>query len=565
VEITQYLTPLRRWWWLLIVGMLVAAGASYLSVRGEPPIYQTSTTLMIGGAINNPNPDWNALTMGQQLANTYADIAQRAPVRKAVMTSLGLEWLPGYTVRSLPDTQLLQITVMDIDPARAQAVANELAGQLILQSPTGANSEAEQRRPFVKGELSDLETNIKGTRAEIAKQQQAMASMLSAREIADAQVQIASLQNKLVTLQANYAILLGNTQQGATNTLTVIEPAELPLAPVGPNHTRTLLFVAAIGFIVAAGAAYLLAYLDDTLKSPGDVKRELGLATLGVVPTTSPASNGSDLVMFSHEHSASAEAYRLLRTNLQFAAVDGPVSTLLITSPAPSEGKSLTTANLSVALAQAGKRVIVVDTDLHRPRLHQLFQLKNGEGLTSALVGERLAVGDLLQATSIPGLRVLTAGPLPPNPTELLGSASMRNLVDALCEQADIVLLDSPPATILADAAVLGSQVNGVLLVVEFGRTRRDEAKRAVETLRGVKAHLLGAVLNRVPASGAGYYYYYYRSYYSNNGKDGRGRERGRTRQRFETGKGKTEEGKGADDFASESHSESRDGSSRGV
>ncbi len=515
MDLLEYLNPLRRWWWLLVLGTAVAVGAAFLALRAQPPVYQARTALMIGRAITEANPNYSDIYLTEQLANTYADLAQRAPVRKAAMASLGIGWLPGYSVQLVPNTQLLEIKVTAGDPVLAQAAADALARELIAQSPTEGNTEVQQRQGFVTAQLDELEVGIRDTQDEIAKLQAELAGMLSAREIADAQSQIAALRSKLYDLQANYAALLSNTGQGAANALTIVEPAELPAAPIGTSRTRTLALVAAIGLILSAGTAYLLSYLDDTLKTPVDVKRTLGLTALGAVPEVPDSKAGQELLMLSGNHSAASEAYRVLRTNLQFASVEHPLHVLLVTSPAPSEGKSLTTANLAVALAQAGQRVVVVDADLHRPRLHRVFGLPNAAGLTSALLEEHPSPVGLLQPTGDPRLRLLTSGPIPPNPTELLSSARMRELLAALAGDADIVLVDSPPVLILADAAVLSAVADGVLLVVEAGRTRREAAEKAVETLRNVKARLVGVLINRAPTRGSGayYYYYYYKDY----------------------------------------------------
>jgi succinoglycan biosynthesis transport protein ExoP len=527
VEIFEYLNPLRRWWWLVILGTLVAVSASYVALLRQPPVYQARTAMMIGRTMTDPNPNYADIYMIEQLANTYADLASRAPVRKATMESLGIGWLPAYNVQLVPNTQLLEITVSATDPSLAQAAADALAQAMVAQSPTGSNSEVQQRQGFVTQQLDELEAAIQETRDEITKTQAGLAGMLSAREIADAQAQIAALQSKLRDLQSNYAVLLSNTDQGAANTLTVVEPAELPTSPTGGGKMRTLLLVAMIGFILSAGTAYLLSYLDDTLKTPADVKRALGLTTLAGVPVVQDLSPGQELLMLSGNHSAASEAYRVLRTNLQFTAVDHPLRTLLVTSPAPSEGKSLTTANLAVALAQAGLSVVVLDTDLHRPRLHKLFGVPSSTGLTSALLEEHPVTAGVLRPTSDPRLRVLPSGPTPPNPTELLGSERMRELISSLAEEADILLLDSPPVLILADAAVLSTMVDGVLLVIDAGRTRRDAAAKAVESLRAVNARLVGAVINRMPTRGAGsyYYYHYYKDY--GYGQDGKGQRSG--------------------------------------
>ena len=515
MELKEYILPLRKWWWLIVASTLIATISSFLATRQQPPIYQSRTTIMIGRAIENPNPTGNDFWLTQQLANTYADIAKRSPIREATMSALGLTWLPEYTVRVVPNTQLVEIAVVDTSPQRTQATAAELAKQLIRQTPTSTDTQTQQRQAFIAAQLNELEVKIKETQDEISKKQADLGSMFSARQIADAQTQVAGLQTKLTTLQANYAALLSNSQKGAINSISVVEPAALPVTPIGPNKLATILLAAAIGFVLAGGAAYLMEYLDDSLKNPDNVQKELGLSTLGAVPDIGPAGD-DELVMYEggSGKSAAAEAYRVLRINLQFASVDRALGTLLITSPAPSEGKSLTAANLAVAEAQAGRRVIVVDADLHRPRQHRLFKLRNNIGLTSALLEEQPALDGLLQETPIPGLRILTSGPLPPNPAELLGSVRMKELLGQLRDRADLVVLDSPPVTALADAAIVSTQCDGVLLVLDSGRTRRENAKRALEALRRVNARVVGTLLNRMPTHGSGYYYYYYYSHY---------------------------------------------------
>lgn len=510
MELKEYILPLRKWWWLIVAATLVATASSFIATRRQAPIYQTRTTIMVGRAIENPNPNGSDFWLMQQLAGTYADIAKRAPVQDATKTALGLTWLPDYTVRVVPNTQLVEISVVDTSPPRAQAVATELANQLILQTPMQSGSTMEQRQVFIKTQLDDLEIKINETRDEITKKQADLGNLFSARQIADTQTQIAGLQTKLSTLQANYAALLSNTQQGAINTISVIEPAQLPRSPIGPNKPATILLAAAIGFILAAGAAFLLEYLDDSLKNPDEVQKTLGLTTLGAIPVMEETATRGELAVVASSHSMASEAFRVLRTNLRFAGVDRPLQTILITSPAPSEGKSLTVANLGAALAQAGERVILVDADLHRPRLHRVFGLRNNRGVTSALLEEHPNLDGLLQDTTVPGLQVLTSGPLPPNASELLGSAHMRELLSQLSRQADVLLLDSPPATALADAAVLATQTDGVLLVLDAGNTRREAARRAIEALGRVNARVVGAILNRLPTSGGGYYYYYY-------------------------------------------------------
>ncbi|MCW5845074.1 MAG: polysaccharide biosynthesis tyrosine autokinase [Caldilinea sp.] len=538
-SLLEYLVPLRRWWWLAVASTLVATLSMFGTTLMEPAQFQSRATVMVGAGVRDPNPNSGELYLAQQLVTTYVDLVQRASVRDPAMAQLGMTWLPAYSARQVPGTQLMELTVIDTDPLRAQAVAQALIDQLIAISPEGAQEQS--RADFVEGELDALQASITETKAEIERRQGELANMFSARQIADAQTQISALQAKLSSLQTNFTSLLATTQKGAVNQLTVIEPPA-PGTPVSNNLLYKLLTAAAIGFLLAAGGAYLIEFLDKSLKNSDEVQRELGLATLGAIPDTAPPARPTvpgfnrpskkgartanapaprpsplapaELVMLDLNHTAAAEAYRVLRTNLQFAAVAHPVRALVITSPLPSEGKSVVSANLAIAVAQAGFRVALLDCDLHRPRQHRIFGLGNGLGVSTALLGiEGVSLDDFLQQGPLPSLRVMTSGPLPPNPAEVLGSARMRTILDEVGRITDFVVIDSPPASVLADAAVLSRQADGVLLVLHAGRTSHDVARRTVAALQQVQAHVLGVVLNRMPVRGSGYYYYHSYNY----------------------------------------------------
>ncbi|MEI8308222.1 MAG: CpsD/CapB family tyrosine-protein kinase [Chloroflexales bacterium] len=220
---------------------------------------------------------------------------------------------------------------------------------------------------------------------------------------------------------------------------------------------------------------------------------------------SAPISPERTLITLRDPGSAAAEAYRTLRTNIQFSSIDRPLKTLLVTSTAPDEGKSVTLANLAVTMAQSEQRVLMVDCDLRRPSLHSIFGLANEQGITSALLDQ--SQGELpIQATVVPGLSLLASGPLPPRPADLLGSRRMAALIDRLRASADIVLIDTSPVVVVTDAAVLAPQVDGVLLVLQAGYTRRDRAREARQILEKVKAHIIGVVLNNARLEG-GYNY----------------------------------------------------------
>ena len=537
MELKDYIIPLRKWWWLILASTLVAATSSFIAVWQQPATYRATTKLIIGQAINNPNPTSTEFSLSQQLATTYADIANTGPVREQTMAVVGLDWLPEYTVRQQANTQIIEIAVIDTDPVRAQVVANELANQLILQSPTAPRPEEQERQAFIENELTDLESKITETREEISVQQEALVNLLSARQIADVQSQIAVLQTRLTTLQSNYAALLASTEGGAINSLRIIDPARQPETPVGPNRPVTILTAAAIGFALAAAGAYLMEYLDDTIKTPGDVEALTGLPTLAGIARFKSENGSRELVTQEHPRSPISEAYRVLRTGIQFSNLAKPNRKLLISSPNPVEGKSMTTANLAVVMAQAGHKVLVIDTDLRRPVQHKIFSVNKDKGLTNMLLLPELEregssaemhqkLGQFLQKTSEPGLAVLTSGPIPPNPSELLGSNRMKKVLNILSSIFDVILLDSPPALAVTDAAVLSDQVDGVILVVNADSTRRNQLQQGVERLREINANLIGVVLNRLTPKSDGYYYYYYyeKSHYLEN-SNGKGDE----------------------------------------
>jgi capsular exopolysaccharide synthesis family protein len=221
------------------------------------------------------------------------------------------------------------------------------------------------------------------------------------------------------------------------------------------------------------------------------------------VSTSSSAAN--TLVTLTNPHSPASEAYRTLRTNLQFTSLDKPVHTILVTGVETGEGKSTTLANLAVVMAQGGKRVLAVDCDLRRPTLHKMFGLPVEPGLTNAILDNAGSV--VAQKTSVDGLSVVTSGALPPNPSELLGSRRFEDILSGLAKDADIVLLDTPPIVAVSDAAVLAARVDGVLLVVNAGKTKRDLARRAKSLLVKVNAHILGVVLNNAPVERSLYTY----------------------------------------------------------
>ncbi len=299
--------------------------------------------------------------------------------------------------------------------------------------------------------------------------------------------------------------------------VSVVTPATAPTALTSPNTKIDLVLGLLIGLALGVAAALLRTTLDNRVRREADVHAITDAPVLGGI-AFDPDATKNPLITQVSAHSPRAESFRQLRTNLQFAHVSHKSKTILITSSLPGEGKSTTATNLAIAMAEAGQSVVLVDADLRRPMVAEYLGLEGSAGLTTALVGNA-DVNDLLQPWGQHALYVLTSGIVPPNPSELLGSEAMKQLIVRLEHAFDAVVIDAPPLLPVTDAAVLSQQVGGVVVVIGCHKTRRPEVEKSLSTLQLVDADVLGVVLNRVPVKGPDAYAY---SYYSYDRKDGK-------------------------------------------
>ena len=326
--------------------------------------------------------------------------------------------------------------------------------------------------------------------------------------------------------------MLGFSSNSGANLLTVVDPASPPEEPASPRVLLNTIIAALVGLLIALGIAFLLDYLDDTVKSTDDVQAVAGLPTLGTITKMRTAKGQSEIYRLAtllYPRSPVSEAYRSLRTNVEFAAVDAPARTLLVTSAIPGEGKTTTAANLAVVFAQAGRRTLLLDGDFRKPGIHRIFDLSNARGLSDLLRSDATSLDDVAQPTEQENLRVIATGPLPPNPAELLASQRMRTILDRLAGAADLVIIDSPPLQAVTDAAILSSITDGTLFVVDAGRTRRGAVRNGREALAKAEARVLGVALNRMSEKSSGGYYYYDYSEPYGAGAEGPKGSKGRT------------------------------------
>src|SRR5947208_12777602 len=352
-------------------------------------------------------------------------------------------------------------------------------------------------------------------------------------ELAAMTQNLTSDEQYLNTLNQKERELKATGADKGTN-VSVVSYSRLPHEPTGPPRTRNILLALALALLAGIGLAFLLDFLDDTVKSLDDVDRYIHLPTLALIPAArsdkrlrdgdAPAAGASPaLAMVQDVRSHVAESYRHLRTSLLLSSAGQAPKTILVTSSQPSEGKTTTAINTAFMLAQTGAQVLIIDCDLRRPRLHTHFNLSNARGLTNCLSGELDDLESLIQTyEKQPNLKLLPSGPIPPNPAELLGSDEMRQLLTTLSQKFTHIIVDSPPAISFTDASILSTFVDGVILVVHGGRSSRAVVRRAKQQLLDVGAHIFGVVLNNVKMEShdsyyAGYAGYYQSEYYDDN------------------------------------------------
>ena len=436
----------------------------------------------------------------------------------------------------------LQLELDQISVANLQDQVKEVEAQIVpLQNEV---SKLQQEIAALEPALSlESKTEIAEKKARIAQiqpllnvYQQIYSNLVvlgkPVESSSDTGLHLAQIQSTLDLYQKLYLNLLTSLEtvrlarlQNTPN-IVQIERASLPEEPVRPLPLIYTALATVIGFLLTAATVYLIEYLDDTLKTPEDVERAVALPVLGFVAEMhSKDKNAKALDVSQEPRSPVSEAFRSLRVNLEFASVEKPIRTLLVTSPGPAEGKSTVAVNLAAILALSGKRVVLLDADMRRPQVHRFLGIPNQDGLSNLFRNPTLvhSVGRI--KTEMRHLRIITSGSLPPNPAELLGSKKMDQILAELCKLADVVVIDTPPSMV-ADAQILAGKVDAVLFVIWSGKTTSERAKASLEMFKRAGARIVGTVLNRIPRNRSFHYggYEYFslyndsKGYFSTNG-----------------------------------------------
>lgn len=545
MELAPYIQIFRRWLLLIALVALVVGSVNFINGVNRPPSYEAQVTISIGPSLlDQANPSSADIYLGMDLAPTYQQLIISYEILQSTVEALDLPMAPedlgGYISSAiLPNTALLVVSAQYDDPVLAADIVNTLAEQLILKSPTNLTPEQEEQVTFANEQIAELNILLQRSREQLNRlDEEILASNDPARvtELTQQRNDTVEQINLALATVAEFSATISTIQQ-RTNAIDIVERARVPQQSINVGPIGSAIGAGILGAILAYGVALVFEYFNDTLRSSEEVTRTLQLPVFGAITTYgNRKKRDSELLITNHEtFSTVAESYRSLRTNVLYALGETPkiAPVIVVTSPGPEEGKTLTASNLAVAMAQANLRVLLIDADLRRPKVHTMFGLPNNVGLSTLLRADfnhgtpeerNRRLRECFQTAGIPKLRIITSGIIPPNPAELIGSPLTKNWIDAFREaqDVDLIIFDSPPCLTITDSTILVGGVDAnVLLVVSCGRTQRRAAIRAKEVFTQVNKEILGVIANRVNPQEEAYSYGYHQYYtYSYGGEN---------------------------------------------
>jgi receptor protein-tyrosine kinase len=522
MELRDYLRVIRSRKWVIVQAVIIVTVAALVTSLLQPKTYEGEAKVLIS------EKDTGAALFGTVLPElssqperglqTQVQLVQLRPLAEVTIRRLGLQESPEVLLKrvdvsAVGQTNIISVKATDASPERAAQIANGIAQAYVDWSK-------EIKRASIKAAADEVEQRLNSAKDEIL----ALGRKISAQGKSDelsAELQIATgayttLAEKLEQLRVN--------EQLETGSGAVVSPAVTVPLPVSPKPVRNVGLGVAVGLIFGFGMAFLYEYLDNTVKSDEEAERLYGVPVLGHIPFVKLDKGVEQhLAIIEKPGSAAAESFRVLRNSLDFINFEHNIKTLMVTSAAPSEGKSTVAANLAASLAQAGAKVAMVSCDFRRPTTEGFFGVPNVLGLADVLLG-RNSLKAALQRPGDEQLLVLTSGKMPPNPSELLGSAKMQELIKGLEEWAEWVIIDTPPLLAVSDGAAVARWADGVLLVSRAGLSTRESAAKGAEMLANVGANVIGVVISGSEEggregsyySGAAYYNQYY-GYYSHD------------------------------------------------
>jgi succinoglycan biosynthesis transport protein ExoP len=554
MELLQYWQLLRKRIWVIMLLIVLGTGSMAFYTLQQPSEYVSTATLLLNPSVPSALVPYVQNQVASNLADSYAELMRSQSFGESVTQQLKFPLSAAavgsaVSTRLVPNTLFFQVSARLQDPEQARQLVDTVIQVFISANKAQQEAQNNQASGSYNNAMRDqLNTKLTYVGDQITSYQNQIKNLEGQTPSADRDNQLLQLREQLVSLQRTETttiVALGQLDDGAAplSTALIIDPP--PPGALAPSRLPTNLLLAFLASAVLGVAlVFLLNYLDYTVRSPEYLEQVLGMVPMAVVGIVGVRRNGAygygygrrkrragakkaasesaalparltghNLVALEHPKSPDSESFRVLRTNLQFSSLDKPIRSLVITSGRPGEGKSFTAANLAVVMAQAGKRVILVDTDLRRPSLHKLFGLSNSAGFTNLALKDTSHSGRAIQTVpEVPNLLVVPSGPLPPNPSELLDSHRTVEVMQQLAQGADLVIYDTPPITVVTDPAILAARVDAVVLVINAATTRREVVERSKKVLKTVGVPNPIPVLNRVKLQDIhGYYYYYHK------------------------------------------------------
>lgn len=506
MDLKSYLAILRGNRWVIIITTVVTLAVAIIVSFLMTPTYVTTTTLRIATSSSGVL-GYSDYMYADRLMNTYIKLATSRPVLGELASELNLQILPKIDVETIPNTELIKITVETSDPVIAMRSANTLAGILIVQGQQLYSGGGKSVRDILSEQIAQAELELTDARHEY----DAFISE-SPKETS----QIALLNEKIKLKENTYTSLLDQYDEARLkeiireNIISVVEPATEPESPAKPNKLMNIVLGLMAGLIGGVGLAFLFENLGSRLYTSKQIESVAELVTIGKIPAL-PQKRLFRLWKANDEskNTSYKEAFRRLHIQIVNQSTKNekgaPLKTLLITSSEPGEGKSTISFNLAKAIAQSGKKVIIVDCDLHIPKQHIINGFPNDVGLSTILTKET-NFNETVQKTQYPGMHVLTSGPLPQNPEKLLGSTQMKTLIKLLSEQYYMVILDTPALLSIADTISLMHYVDGILFVARRNVIREEALREACRQLVNIDGPMLGLVVNEAERIGSYYY-----------------------------------------------------------
>lgn len=560
MELASYLQLLRRWLWLIVLAAVLAGGVALLVARSQPPVFQATATIQVGAFQDLPNPDARLIASAQGLAQSYFVLAKTRPFLEAAIQRASLPFDPDALAKTfemtiVPSTPFFTITATADSPTTAAQIVNAIADELVARTAQ-ADQARQQQISSLQTQINDVTAQLEKDRAELALIEQRLNNpgnqdnILVLRQneliarVNQQQATLAEFQNSLITLQSQVTL----------NVFTLIEPARVPLQPLGGSVVRDALLAALLGAALSIGLIALLEQLNTTIKSTSEVTPLLKVPLLGALPAYGrKGTYKKRLIAWQDPRSPASEAFRALRVNLMFMEKNAEgqhAHTFVVTSSRPGEGKSVTAANIAITFSQLGQKVVLIDADLRHPSQHLLFGLPNTAGLADILGSEPSTAPEVVLQTAqvgnekqeafygnlretqetaslarsgqahqpfytfdddlpilqsaVPHLQVITAGTPLNNSADILGSPRLRDLVQHLLTHRgfEVVIFDTPPILEVSDSGVVAGVVEApVLLVVEANQTRRNHAAAAIQRFAMLSVPVIGVILNRVRAA----------------------------------------------------------------